>query len=73
MYYVKIPLRYLCEPHELNVSEGDRDKVWAARVKSLIIDLRSGHLPSWAVSYKDLASVELLNDNAEPPRDTKGE
>lgn len=62
MYYVKIPLRYLGEPHELKVPEDQQDVVWQKRVKSLLEDLREGIIPSWAVATADLQSLVLLRE-----------
>jgi hypothetical protein len=59
MYYVKIPLRNLCEPQELKVPEGEQDRVWQKRVDGLLDDLHSGVIPAWAVSYADLKAVKL--------------
>lgn len=59
MYYVKIPLRNLCEPHELKVSEDNQDALWRQRESSLLGDLRRGVIPAWAVNYEDLRNVEI--------------
>ena len=65
MYYVKIPLRNLCKPQQLNVPEDKQHEVWRQRVKSLLEDLRGGHVPSWAVNYEDLCNIELDEEVAE--------
>ena len=64
MYYLKIPLRNLSEPHQLNVPEDKRDALWRQRAKSLLDDVRGGMIPSWAVDYEDLRNVEICQEEA---------
>lgn len=63
MYYIKIPLRNLCEPHELNVPEDERQARWTKRVESLLSDVRQGVIPAWAVNYADLRNVVLHRED----------
>lgn len=63
MYYVKIPLRNLVEPHQLAVADDQRDIVWQRRVESLLQDLRMGIIPSWAISTADLDALVLLRED----------
>lgn len=65
MYYIKIPLRHLCGPHELRVPKRNQEELWANRVKSLLQDLREGIVPMWAVDTADLHQIELQNDATE--------
>lgn len=69
MYYVKIPLRYLCRPEELNVAKDRRDEVWNRRVASLMEDLRQGMIPHWAIDFQDLKRVELIDDREDKQED----
>jgi hypothetical protein len=62
VYYIKIPLRHLCEPHELQVPKANQTELWANRVKGLLQDLREGVISMWAVDTNDLRQVELQND-----------
>jgi hypothetical protein len=66
MYYIKIPLRHLCEPHELNVPEETRDAQWQERVESLLGDLRQGVIPAWSVDYRDLRNLVLWREDEAP-------
>lgn len=59
MYYIKIPLRHLCRPEELNVIPDARQEMWDERVKCLLEDVRHGQLPSWVTSYQDLEAVTV--------------
>jgi len=68
MYYVKSPLRHLCEPQELMVSEDQRDEAWNRRVNSLLSDLRAGLIPQWAVSVHDLDALTVQRDDEDQPQ-----
>jgi len=63
MYYVKIPLRHLCEPRELQVPEDEQDGVWTKRVAGLLQDLRAGVIPQWAVSPDDITPLVLFRED----------
>lgn len=63
MYYVKIPLRNLCEPEELAVPKRNQQELWSNRVKGLLQDLRAGVIPQWAVSVVDMNALTLLRDD----------
>lgn len=65
MYYVKIPLRHLCRPEELNVPEEKRGEVWNRRVFSLMEDLREGVIPHWAIEFNDMKQLVLIDDKQE--------
>lgn len=62
MYYVKIPLRHLCRPEDLNVPEERRGEVWSKRVLSLMEDLREGIIPHWAIDFNDMKQLALIDD-----------
>jgi hypothetical protein len=63
MYYVKIPLRHLCEPWELRVPEDQRDAAWARRVAGLLRDLRAGVIPQWAVATEDMNNLVMWRED----------
>lgn len=63
MYYVKIPLRYLCKPEELKVPEEARSQVWDKRVASLMEDLRQGVIPHWAINFEDMEYLTLEEED----------
>lgn len=66
MYYVKIPLRNLCEAHELQVPKEHQETLWANRVKGLLEDLRAGVIPQWAVATSDMEAIQLESDTPLP-------
>lgn len=63
MYYIKIPLRYLCKPEELKVPEETRNQVWERRVASLMEDLSQGVIPHWAIKFQDMKSLKLEEED----------
>lgn len=69
MYYVKIPLRHLCEPWELKVPDDRREQVWQRRVSGLLQDLSEGIIPHWAIDMADLRTLVLLREDDGPPRE----
>lgn len=64
MYYVKIPLRFLSRPEELNVEPERKQEAWDARVESLLSDIRNGIIPSWAINHRDLELIKVESDEA---------
>lgn len=65
MYYVKIPLRYLSRPEELNVDPERKQELWDTRVESLLHDIRNGVIPSWATNHQDLALIKVESSEDE--------
>jgi hypothetical protein len=58
-YFLKIPIRHLVEPHEINCPPALQQVMWGERRISLLSALRDYRLESWAFSDEDLLAVEI--------------
>jgi hypothetical protein len=58
-YFIKIPIRHLVEPHEINCPPAHQQEYWNDRRVSLLSALRDYRLEGWAFSDEDLMAVEI--------------
>jgi hypothetical protein len=62
VYYIKIPLRHLCEPHELQVPKAIKHNCGPTELRGYCKICERELSQCGAVDTNDLRQVELQND-----------